>query len=103
LPIQNIWGLIANKKYMGTDCQYKIYGGRLPIKDIWGQIAKRKLCGQISNKNTWGPFSNIIYKNISTKNNYHAWHENWSTLHIIQLRPGLIERINIRRIIPYRQ
>jgi hypothetical protein len=67
LPIQNIWRQIAtNTKYMGTDCQYKygdrlpikIYGDRLPIKNIWGQIA---------NKNTWGPFSNIVYKNIYTQ------------------------------------
>ena len=46
--LKNIWGHLANTKYMGTLCQYN-YGDRLPIK------------------NTWGPFSNIVYKNIYTQ------------------------------------
>ena len=57
LPIKNTWGQIANTN-IGSDCQKEIHGDRLPIKNIWGQIA---------NKNTWGPFSNIVYKNIYTQ------------------------------------
>jgi hypothetical protein len=46
--LKNIWGHLANTKYMGTLCQYN-YGDRLPMK------------------NTWGPFSNIVYINIYTQ------------------------------------
>ncbi len=43
-------------------------------------------------------FQYCLQKYIYTTNNYHAWHENWSTLHILQLSSGLTERINIGQI-----
>jgi hypothetical protein len=59
LPIQNIWGHIANTKHMGTHCQYKTYGDTLPIQNM----------GTHCQKNIWGPFTNIAYKIFIHKNN----------------------------------
>ncbi len=56
LPIQNIWGHIANAKYMGAHCQYKIYGDTSP-KQIHGDRLQTK---------KWGHSTNIAYKNIYT-------------------------------------
>jgi hypothetical protein len=43
--IKNIWGLFANKKCMGTDCQCKMHGDTLPIKSAWGHFANTKCMG----------------------------------------------------------
>ena len=73
LPIQNIWGQIdTNAKYMGTDCKLK-YMGTL--------------------------FQYCLPKYTYTKNNYHAWYENWSTLHIIH--ENLMREDQKRRGIDY--
>ena len=79
-------------KYMGTHCQSKIYGDTLPIQNIWGHIANPKymgthcqkifVWGQIANKQKMGTlYQYCLQKYVYIQNNYHAWHENWSTLH----------------------
>ena len=52
LPIQNIWGHITNTEYMGTNSQYKIYGDTLPKQNIWGHT--------LPIKDIWGHIANIV-------------------------------------------
>jgi hypothetical protein len=91
LPLFKIWGHFANKNIWGRIANKKFIWGHFANKNIWEQIEK-KIHGD--------PFPILFTKIYIHQKYYHAWHENWSTLHVILSRPGLTERINIRQIIP---